>query len=53
MIQHPSPRIATHSPVKNETVTANVNCRLLCLLDKSNPAMTIDNISKYYQNDSD
>jgi len=49
IIQHPSPPIATHSPGNKDGVTAKVACRLLCLLDRSNPVITIDNISKDYK----
>jgi hypothetical protein len=49
IIQHPSPAVATHSLRTNDGVTAKIHCRLLCLLDRSNPAITIDNISKDYQ----
>lgn len=50
IIQHPSPPIATHSTRVNGGVTAKINCRIICLLDRSQPTITIDNISKYYQN---
>ncbi len=45
IIKHPSPPIATHSSGNKDGVTAKIFCRLLCLLDRSNPAITIDNIS--------
>jgi len=47
IIKHPSPPVATHSSGNKDgvAVTAKVFCRLLCLLDRSNPAITIDNIS--------
>jgi len=48
IIQHPSPPIATCSTAKNEDVTAKLNCQLLCLLDRTNPSINIENISKYY-----
>jgi len=51
IIEHPSPRVVTHTPLKNESATANVNCRLLWLLDASNPAITIKDISKYHKDD--
>jgi hypothetical protein len=46
IIQHPTPTIATHSQKVNGAVTAKINCKIMCLLDKSHPNITIDNISK-------
>ncbi|CAF3304259.1 unnamed protein product [Rotaria sp. Silwood2] len=47
IIQHPTPSIVTHSPLNKPLVTAKIYCRLLCLLDKENSAITIDDITPY------
>ncbi|CAF4445397.1 unnamed protein product [Rotaria sp. Silwood2] len=47
IIQHPIPSIVTHSPLNKPLVTAKIYCRLLCLLDKENSAITIDDITPY------
>jgi hypothetical protein len=50
IIQHPSPPIATHSTRVNGGVTAKINSRIICLLDRSQATISIDNISEYHQN---
>ncbi|CAF4972178.1 unnamed protein product, partial [Rotaria sp. Silwood1] len=47
IIQHPTPSIVTHSPLKRQLVTAKIYCRLVSLLDKENSAITIDDITPY------
>jgi hypothetical protein len=49
IIQHPSPSITTYRGTVNGSVKAKINCRVICLLDRSQPNITIDNISKYSQ----
>lgn len=45
IVRHPSPPIATHSAANKNPVTAKIHCRLLCLLDKTDFPMTIENTS--------
>ena len=51
IIQQPSPPIATLGALGGERVKATINCKILCLLNISDPTITVDSISKYCKDD--
>ncbi|CAF1180576.1 unnamed protein product [Adineta steineri] len=44
IIQQPTPSIATHTPLKENGITAILNCKIICLLDRSDRTITVHNI---------
>ncbi|CAF3517279.1 unnamed protein product [Adineta steineri] len=44
IIQQPTPSIATHTPLKENGITAMLNCKIICLLDRSDRTITVHNI---------